>query len=85
MSLERKIYESQPKTPEEQRAFKVALKEVESEIERMLDEGEVYVQDVKDEKGNIISYKVFKNNGTLIYFHDVQGLTQAKSRFRKYS
>ena len=62
--------------------FYKQLDDAETETTQMLNAGEAYVQDEVDDYGNLKTFKIFKNDGTLIYFSDEEGLSRAYAKFR---
>ena len=53
--------------------YKLGLK-----LDQMINAGKARVQWFENEKGNLESIKVFKNDGTLIFFADLKGLSHSK-------
>lgn len=57
--------------------------EEELEVAQMVRSGEAYYQDEKDKNGNINWIKIFKNDGTLVFFKDIKGLHEYKAKDSK--
>ncbi len=76
MSME-KGFKQAPTTHAEYMAFKKSLLGRKSEVLKMLEDGKAYVADERDKDDNIKTFKVFSNDGVLLYFEDVVGLQEA--------
>jgi hypothetical protein len=61
---------SEPKTKHDEIQFINDIKEVESDVARLLASGEAYEEYKFDKDNNFLSVKVFKNDGTLIFYTD---------------
>ncbi len=79
--MERK--DTTPKSPDDKQAFFQFLEEQESEVGLLLKSGEAYLQDERDKNNQIKTFKVFRNDGELLYFKDVEGLENYYRKSRK--
>lgn len=80
MSMEGK--KEQPTTGTEPEILEMETQMAVSDIARMIDAGEAYVAPTRDADGNVISTKVFKNDGTLLYFQDDKDMEKGNPMFR---
>ncbi len=65
------------------KAFLERFKKVHLEVVDMLERGEAYFQDRKDRNNEVTSYKIFKNNGELLYYENLEGFSDSKSKETK--
>ena len=61
-----------PRSDEEIEVFMELFSKTHSEVFEMLKAGKAYFQDQKDQKGNLKSYKIFKNDGTLLFYENFE-------------
>ncbi len=65
-----------PRLPREVELFHKEIAKDQSKIARMLDADppEAYIADKRDQEGNVISISIYKNDGTLLYYRDDEGI-----------
>ena len=70
-----------PKSNEEIEAFMEIFTKTHADVVEMLKKGKAYFQDTRDEKGNLRSYKIFKNDGELLFYENLEGLSNSEPKF----
>ena len=75
--------ERQPTYPDGWEKFENEIGNAGLQVFSMIKNGEAYIQDEKDEFDNVKSFKVFANDGTLLFFKDVSGLEKYAKDFEK--
>jgi len=71
-----------PSQYENERQIFLAIEETIQTVSDMVESQQAYVQEKKDQEGNLEWIKVFANDGTLLYFEDNQAIEKNKQSAR---